>query len=53
MEWGSVTFQKDGVAFTLSLDEVAGEEVKKQRELVEACETIEDLWHALSRGGLS
>jgi proteasome accessory factor A len=51
MEWGSITFQHNGAAFILELDELWGTSVEKQRATVAACRTIEDLHQAVQRGG--
>jgi len=47
VEWGSVTFQKDGMVFTLSISDAYGERVEAQRKLVENCTSVEELQQAL------
>lgn len=51
MEWGSVTFQHNGTHFTLNLAELSGSTVARQQQLVDACETLEELSQAVQQGG--
>ena len=51
MEWGSVTFQHNGAPFTLSLNELWGDTVDRQRQLIATCQSIEDLYQAVQQGG--
>ena len=51
MEWGSVTFGHNGAPFTLSLNELWGATVERQQELVDGCQTIEELRRAVQQGG--
>ena len=51
MEWGSVTFQHNGSPFTLDLAELSGATVKKQQELIDACQTVDELFQAVRQGG--
>ncbi len=51
MEWGSVTFGHNGASFTLSLNELWGATVERQQELVDGCQTIEELRRAVQQGG--
>lgn len=51
MEWGSITLQKNGSPFTLSLAELWGDTVERQRQLIDTCQTIEELHQAVQQGG--
>ena len=51
MEWGSVTFGHNGAPFTLPLDELWGATVEKQQQMVDGCQTIEELRQAVQQGG--
>ena len=51
MEWGSVTFQHNGTPFTLNLAELSGATVERQQQLVDACQTVAELYQAVQEGG--
>jgi len=51
MEWGSVTFQHNGTPFTLELAELTGATVKRQQQLIDACQTVDELSQAVRQGG--
>ena len=51
MEWGSVTFQHNGTPFTLKLAELSGATVERQQALIEACETVGELYQVVQQGG--
>lgn len=51
MEWGSVTFQHNGTPFTLKLAELSGAMVERQQALIEACETVGELYQVVQQGG--
>lgn len=51
MEWGSVTFQHNGTPFTLELAELSGTTVERQKQLIDACQNLDELSQAVRRGG--
>ncbi len=51
MEWGSVTFQHNGTPFTLTLAELSGATVARQQQLIDACQTVDELFQAVQQGG--
>ena len=51
MEWGSITFQHNGTSFSLGLNELWGATVERQQKMVDACQTIADLYQVVQQGG--
>ena len=51
MEWGSITFQHNGSAFTLPLPELWGASVDSQQQMLDSCQSIEELRQAVRQGG--
>ena len=51
MEWGSITFQHNGSAFTLPLPELWGSSVDSQQQMLDSCQSIEELRQAVRQGG--